>query len=244
MRNRLVLSVAAIAALVGAFGFGAQSAQNNGRLFQWMQKAKSAATGQGAKPITETPAYIARKSVFEVSAARSDVVMIGDSITQGGEWAEQFPGVRIANRGIGSDTTTGMLARIDSILSLQPRKALILAGVNDLANKEISDQDLLKNYHTLIRQLRQSGAKVVVQSTLLVSKQPLKDDINPRIQALNASLQRHCEAGHCTFEDLNDDLAPAGMLDSSVTWDGIHLNGKGYAIWTEQIRKHITAEAS
>src|ERR1700691_2534070 len=44
-----------------------------------------------------------RNTVFEAFHPHADIVMIGDSITNNGEWQEMFPGISIANRGIAGD---------------------------------------------------------------------------------------------------------------------------------------------
>jgi hypothetical protein len=61
------------------------------------------------------------------------VVFLGDSITQG--WRNlpnEFPGLKVANRGISGDTTRGMLIRLDEdVLALNPRAVVMLMGTND-----------------------------------------------------------------------------------------------------------------
>jgi lysophospholipase L1-like esterase len=66
---------------------------------------------------------------------REAVVFLGDSITQG--WGDDFrglfPGMKAANRGIGGDTTRGMLLRLaDDCLALDPSGVVMLMGTNDL----------------------------------------------------------------------------------------------------------------
>jgi lysophospholipase L1-like esterase len=63
------------------------------------------------------------------------VVLLGDSITQG--WGDdcggRFPGVKLANRGIGGDTTRGMLYRLkEDVLALHPAVVVMMMGTNDL----------------------------------------------------------------------------------------------------------------
>ena len=52
--------------------------------------------------------YQNKISFFKVNGSRADIVMIGDSITDYAEWSELFPNKKIANRGIGGDTTKGV----------------------------------------------------------------------------------------------------------------------------------------
>lgn len=60
------------------------------------------------------------------------IVMLGDSLTQAAEWNEFFPSARILNRGIGRDTTAGVLSRFDTYLAGHPRKLFLMIGINDL----------------------------------------------------------------------------------------------------------------
>ena len=73
--------------------------------------------------------YVNRWPVFreawskEVKEKQGSVVFLGDSITQG--WGKdfkgRFPGMKLANRGIGGDTTRGMLIRLEEdVLALNP----------------------------------------------------------------------------------------------------------------------------
>ena len=54
-----------------------------------------------------------RRSLFEVLPIHSnDIVFLGNSITDGCEWAELFDNPRIKNRGISADRTGWMLSLI------------------------------------------------------------------------------------------------------------------------------------
>ena len=61
-------------------------------------------------------------------ADRGAVVFLGDSITQGwGDFKGVFPDMKLANRGIGGDTTRGMLIRLEEdVLSLDPAAVVLL----------------------------------------------------------------------------------------------------------------------
>ena len=61
-----------------------------------------------------------RISLFEEFSPKVDVVFVGDSITEGGEWSDFFPNISVANRGVDSDITADILRRLDSIVSLNP----------------------------------------------------------------------------------------------------------------------------
>ena len=58
------------------------------------------------------------------------IVFLGDSITEGAQnWKKYFDNNRIANRGIGGDTTEGVLARLDEIYYYKPLAVFLLIGI-------------------------------------------------------------------------------------------------------------------
>lgn len=61
------------------------------------------------------------------------IVFLGDSITEKIDWRELFSYPNIVNRGIGSDTITGVNNRIDSIVKLRPSKVFLMIGINDIS---------------------------------------------------------------------------------------------------------------
>jgi hypothetical protein len=65
------------------------------------------------KSVLLKPYYQHKKQRFESYKTKADIVMIGDSITDGAEWHEMFPQLNIVNRGISGDTTVGVLNRLD-----------------------------------------------------------------------------------------------------------------------------------
>jgi lysophospholipase L1-like esterase len=164
--------------------------------------------------------------------------MLGDSITAGGEWQELFPEILIVNRGIGGDTTKGLLHRLDEVIERQPKAVFILIGINDMG-RGISVEDAFSNYQEIIERLKTEDVKVFVQSTILpggnVSAERHRQvfELNDKLKALCAS-----EEG-VSFVDLNKVLSPAGVLDAKYTLDGIHLNGQGYWEWAETIKSTV-----
>src|SRR6266487_6387134 len=95
---------------------------------------------------------------------RNAVVFLGDSITQG--WAEDlsawFPGMKLANRGIGGDTSRGVLIRLkEDVLALDPRAVVLLIGTNDLEEKA-SPEIIAANLKLILAELARSKMPVVL----------------------------------------------------------------------------------
>ncbi len=68
------------------------------------------------------------------AAGENRVVFMGDSITEGWQLDESFPGKPYINRGISGQTTPQMLVRFrQDVIALKPKAVVILAGTNDIA---------------------------------------------------------------------------------------------------------------
>jgi hypothetical protein len=169
--------------------------------------------------------------------AKADVVMIGDSLTELPDWTALFPNVRIANYGIGGDTTDGALRRLDPILATQARTAFVMLGINDI-HLGIPTAIMIANFRRLIAALRAAGMSVYVQSTLF-TRQP---EDAASIAALNNSLRETCTNGTtCVFVDLNSRLATGDLLRPDFSVDGTHLTPPAYAAWRDAIRPLLPA---
>ena len=160
--------------------------------------------------------------------------MVGDSLTAAADWRDLFPGVDVANRGLNGDRTADVLARIDTVLQTRARTAFVMLGTNDvLAGRAI--EDIVADYGRIVGRLRESGAAVVVQSTLECSRVRCGDRLDA-IRALNARLRATSEALGAAWIDVNAVLASGpGGLRPEHTYDGVHLRASGYVAWRDAI---------
>jgi len=182
----------------------------------------------------------ARLTMFQTFSPTSDVVMVGDSLTARAPWNEIFPKVQIANRGIGGDTTDDILLRMDSILSVSPKRALIMVGINDVV-RGTSPGSAFQNYREIVKRLQQAGVTVIIQSTLECSKERCGDLVY-QVRDLNKQLEDFAKRNTIVFLDINADLSgPSAGLLSKYSDDGVHLLASGYEKWSEKIRPYVTA---
>jgi lysophospholipase L1-like esterase len=170
--------------------------------------------------------------------------MVGDSLTDGAEWREMFPGVAIVNRGVDSDTTAGVLRRMESIVSARARKAFVMIGINDFKEGRTVDA-AFNDYRRIVSRLNEGGMRVIVQATLLCNEAKAEwiscAAIQGRIRELNGRLAG-LASPNVVFVDINAGLAGAGGLKPELTYDGVHLNGEGYRIWRDEISKFVLAD--
>ena len=67
-----------------------------------------------------------------------EIIFLGNSITaEGKDWSTRLNNSIIRNRGIGGDTTDGVLARSGEIIDSNPTAVFLLIGINDLYNNTI-----------------------------------------------------------------------------------------------------------
>jgi lysophospholipase L1-like esterase len=206
-----------------------------------LRAGAACAAGPGSAP-ERSSYWHERTSLFASLPHRADVAMIGDSLTDGAEWAELFPGVDIVNRGIDGDTTDGVLARLDGILAHRPRRAFLMIGINDFADERRDVDAVFADYRAIVARLEQAGVGVFVQSTLPCNeaKGAWKScaALNGSIRQLNERLAT-LASGRVTFIDLRPLLAGDGGLKSELTYDGVHLNGDGYRLWKRAIARYV-----
>ncbi|MBC7470900.1 MAG: hypothetical protein H7322_16380 [Ramlibacter sp.] len=190
------------------------------------------------EPAERSSYWRERSSLFRTLPGRADIVMVGDSLTDGAEWAELFPQQHIVNRGIDGDTSAGVLARLDDILEARPRQAFLMIGINDFADAKREVDAVFADYRAIVERLRQAGVQVVVQSTLPcnATKAAWKScaSINGKIAQLDARLAT-LASSRVRFVDLRPVLAADGNLKDEFTYDGVHLNGDGYRRWQHAI---------
>jgi lysophospholipase L1-like esterase len=171
------------------------------------------------------------------------VVFLGNSITEGGKWKQLLKDSTVINRGISGDNTFGVLARLDEIIKLKPSSLFILIGTNDLS-KKIPDEVILENLFTIISKIK-SGTpktKIFIQSILPVNETverfPQQFNNSTHINTINDQLARYAPRLRYTYVDLYSKFIDShGRLDVKYTFDGLHLNAKGYQHWVEVLKE-------
>jgi len=181
----------------------------------------------------DNPYYRTRLDFFRQTVGDADIVMLGDSITEGIGWHELFPDVRILNRGIGGDTSAGVLNRLDEVIERHPRIVFLMIGSNDLqAGVPISV--IRTNVGSIIGALAQKQIRVILQNVLYAAPR-YRLGLNDRVSELNRSFADLCGAPGVSCLDLNRVLADGGALSPSFALDGLHLNTAGYLAWKREI---------
>jgi lysophospholipase L1-like esterase len=185
---------------------------------------------------TDNPTYMGKTSLFQIYKPKQiKIVMLGDSITFDTDWNELLTRTDVANRGIGGDITEGFINRLSDVYSLNPEVCFIMGGINDLG-KGIAVNEVFQNYTNIVKSLRSYGITPIIQSTLYLSEKHSNWKlINNKVDELNTMLKEYAKKEGIAFMEVNRELSKGGALDSIYTYDGIHLDGRGYAKWRDLI---------
>lgn len=189
-----------------------------------------------------------RVAIFEKEPVVTGKIMfLGNSITEGGNWAKLTGDPSVINRGIGGDITYGILQRLDDVIKRKPSKLFILIGINDIG-KDIPDEAIANNYVKIIKRVQTSspGTVIYVQSILplnpAVPNFPQHYDKQDHVVHTNQLLREVAKMTNTIFVNLFPlFLDNQHLLDKKYTNDGLHLNEKGYEVWVSYLKetKHL-----
>lgn len=190
--------------------------------------------------------YWQRVKLFDLMPLqRDDIVLVGNSITDGGEWNELFHDLHVKNRGISGDITAGVLHRWAPIVAAKPRAIFLMIGTNDLA-RGIGTDSVVKNILLAADYLQQESpaTRLYIQSILPVTDYYKKfgghTSKATQIKETNTRLKEAAQQHRYTFVDLHTEFIEAsGKLQQQLTNDGLHLTGDGYLLWKHLIYPYV-----
>jgi lysophospholipase L1-like esterase len=161
--------------------------------------------------------------------AHPDLVMMGDSITEGwkGPWAD---------RGICGQTTSQMRARFPSdVIALHPKTVQIMGGTNDIAGNggPMTADQTFDNIRAMAELAQANGIKVIVASIPPAASFHWRPEArpDPAIREINRRLRDYAKEKGFLYADYWSALADRnGALPPEFGADGVHPNQRGYAV--------------
>lgn len=170
-------------------------------------------------------------------------VFVGDSITQDFNVYEFFPDHLVYNRGIGGDTSKGVLNRLnESVYELKPKKLFLQIGTNDLELIETDVRSIATRIEQIIQEVKTKAPEIKMY---LISVYPVNKNMdsntvgrrsNKDIEALNLLLK---EIKNVEYINAYDVLVKEGSLNPEYSLEGLHLNQKGYQVLRKVILPYL-----
>jgi len=209
----------------------------------------------GDEGLTEHEKYYKMKcesfAAQNFNLSKEQIIFIGDSITDLFPLDDYFADLDLAcyNRGIGGDTTSGVLRRIEvSITELAPSKVVLLIGTNDI-NGGVEQDKIVANYREILATVR---AALPDTEILLMSVIPQGDGLNgvagidvaantARILALNEEIRAMSDSDDkIHYFDIFTLLADENnRLKKEYSDDALHLNAGGFEVWAGLIKPYL-----
>lgn len=176
-----------------------------------------------------------------------NVVLLGDSITEGFNVDKFFPDRHVLNRGIGADIIgndlpesdhRGLLRRMkESVYDCNPSDVFILIGINDLGMGHKPAQ-LEAGYRELLTELKKNtpDVHIHVQSVLPCRGNFAKHNAN--VNDVNQRLQKLAKEFGDDYVDLHSQMTDdKGELKKDFTPEGLHLKDPAYKVWKTQVHR-------
>lgn len=166
--------------------------------------------------------------------SKSDIVMLGDSHVNMGNWNSLLSGVRVRKEGYGGYDSE-MIKRI----AYPPRYGnknlvILVVGANDLGRKEYTPNHFSNNvsaiYDTIINNGFNIAIHEIIYKTTDNGRSGLIDEANKILDSISKSKA-------IEFIEYPDNLFKGKLLKKEYSKDGVHLNEKGYEIWGEYLDK-------
>lgn len=208
----------------------------------WVYLTNGVSEVSADQPSVDPMIQIKQENFEVVDEESKDIVFAGDSHTDYFEWGEYFEDLSVANRGIGGDTSEGLLGRIDQVTELNPQKVFLMIGVNDI-QQDVPVETIVQNYIQIVEAIKEANpeTEIYVQSVFPVAGDLYEnnqfkhsDSINESVAALNKKLS---QLEGVKFVNAAEPFGSELAEEYSV--DGLHLSREGYEVWLDEIEGYV-----
>lgn len=175
---------------------------------------------------------------------KGGIVFVGSSsIRLWKTLAEDFPHHRVFNRGFGGSQMNDSAYFAERIiLPYEPRMVVVYAGGNDL-NAGKTPEQILSAFQALVKKVRAALPETTI-AYISIAGNPKRWAQVERVKAANALIQDYVakNRGLKYIDVFSPMLGADGLpLPDIFVADRLHMNAKGYALWTKIIGQTLPA---
>lgn len=183
---------------------------------------------------------------YAKTVKRADIALFGDSWFEfykvgwgscdSGTYYADTKGKSAADFGIGGTTYAGWAQYIgEFIAAVKCNRAFLNAGYNDIHAGEPVNL-IFDAFVATAEILKRNNITVYVNA---VCPCPRHADSQSRELELNAKIRDYCDGKSCVYVPCDELLRESQNLGEYFCADGIHLNSRGYAIWSPFFSKYF-----
>ena len=182
-----------------------------------------------------------------VKKGNVDLLLIGDSITQGWEgsgakvWKEFYDKRNAVNLGIGGDRTQHVLWRLDNgnVDGIKPKLAVLMIGTNNSSSN--TSEQIAEGVKAIVEKLRTKLPETKVLVLAIFPRGKDNEDKNRQVNAgTNEIIAKLADDKNVFFLDIGPKFLDAsGNLSTEVMPDRLHLNEKSYRTWAEATEESV-----
>ncbi|MFM1919255.1 MAG: hypothetical protein RLZZ303_889 [Candidatus Hydrogenedentota bacterium] len=182
-----------------------------------------------------------------VKQGNVDLLMIGDSITQGWEgpgkevWAEYYAPRNAVNLGIGGDRVEHVLWRLQNgnIEGISPKAAVIMIGTNN--HKDNTAEEIAEGVRAIVQLLRERLPEMKILLLAIFPRDEAPGTENRVKLAKTSEMFSDVADGEMVhYMDIGQHfLDKDGVLTKEIMPDALHPVAKGYAIWSAAIEAKL-----
>ena len=170
-----------------------------------------------------------------------EVLFLGDSLTDGCDVKKYYGEYVATNRGIGGDTSFGLLDRMQvSAYDAHPKTIVLLIGGNDILRGK-SLESIYSNYEKIITGIRDHlpDTKIVWCSLSVLGNNWAKH--NDTVVLCNQKIKLLAQKYECEFVDIYTPLCDVetGEIRVAYTAEGVHFTDEGYKVVSAKIKEKL-----
>ncbi len=173
---------------------------------------------------------------------RQAVLFVGSSsIRLWKTLARDFPVSKTINRGFGGSRIADSLAYADRIIfPYKPKMIVIYAGDNDIAAGK-SPEEVFADFAALVQKIHSKLPRTRI-GFISIKPSPARWQLVDKSRAANRLISEHCANNkRLVYIDVFTPMLGAEGTPRAELFveDNLHLNAKGYELWTRVIAPHL-----
>ena len=197
-------------------------------------------------PVPQTASWWTTQHEHSLASIRQgevDLLLIGDSITQGWVdegrriWDAYYGRRRAVNLGFNGDRTEHVLWRLDhgEIEGIAPKLVVVMIGTNNTGTRHDPPEETAAGIQAILTTLR---TRLPVTKILLLGVFPRSASADDPLRRLNAAindrLRHYADNQQVFFLDLSRRfLDDWGRLSQDLMPDYLHPSERGYQVWAD-----------